>query len=88
MVLTAVLAILCGVLAALCLAQVIAGREFVRVTRGRRSVAQVRREYGAAFVTAAGALATCLGAGWWGIALVWVGVILTVAVSTRARRRA
>ena len=86
MVLTAVLTVLSGALAALCLAQVMAGREFVRMTRGRRPAAQVRREYGAVFLTAVGALLTCLGAGWWGIALVWVGIALTVAVSTRTRR--
>jgi hypothetical protein len=78
-----------GFLAAFCLLQVITGHELIRLSRTRRSPAQVRREYvGPTIMGISGVLVGADGLIGWAIVLSWVGLILTLAIGTRSRRRA
>ncbi|SFQ44648.1 hypothetical protein SAMN04489713_1349 [Actinomadura madurae] len=75
---------LAGLLAAVCLLQVITGREVVRLSRTRHPPGRVRRMYsGPTLIGVGGVL---LGAGivmWVGMGLLWGGLILAVATTAR-----
>jgi hypothetical protein len=79
--------VLAGVLAALCFLQVITGREIVRFSGTRPPPGRVRLMYvGPTLIGVGGALLSAGLGVWVAMGLLWGGVILTVALSARARR--
>lgn len=80
---------LSGLLAAVCLLQMITGRELVRLSKTRRPPGRVRRQYvGPTLIGISGVLMSAGQLGWWAMGLLWGGLILTMVTATTKRRRA